>query len=223
MTATVGDTDFVGQLWRCIASSDARVVSRRVKRDASVYVYGEAGTSAFIVASGWVKQLVPDHTGKEFIVDFHTSGALIGEAAFADGMRHDSAIAKSGCLVHVVQQDELFDVIRAFDLTPAWTQFLGQRQQHHMEMLGHFAFLDGERRLAARLLTMAERVDPEGGDVPLHQRITHEELAAMIGTTRSRVGQFLRRFAECGRVSRAQGRIVVHPEPMRRYLEAHTG
>jgi CRP/FNR family transcriptional regulator, cyclic AMP receptor protein len=223
MMVTQGRSDFVERLRRCLTSSGRHSVVRRVNRDASLYVYGEAGTSAFIIHSGWVKQLVPDRMGKEFIVDFHTRGAIVGESAFADGVRHDSAVAKSDCVVHVVQHDELLDMTREFDLTDAWTTFLGQRQQCHLEMLGHFVFLDSERRLAARLVSLGERSGPATGDaVPLYQRITHEELASMIGTTRSRVGQFLQRFADNGLISRTRGRIVVYPSRLRHYLGNHT-
>jgi hypothetical protein len=40
----------------------------------------------------------------------------------------------------------------------------------------------------------------------------------MVGTTRSRIGFFINRFHALGLVSRSRDRLVIYPEPMRRYV-----
>lgn len=194
-----------------------RPIIRTIARNASLYVYGEAGSTVFIINKGWVKRLVPDRAGKPSIMDMHQAGDIVGEMSFADGLRHDSAVAKSDCVVDVVQQDVLMDVMRSNDLLPLWTAFLCERLRHQQEIIAQFVSLDSERRLAVRLLTLTTRT----GGSSLH-RITHEELAAMIGTTRSRVGVFLQRFEDIGLINRTSGRIVVLAEPLRRYLDTTT-
>ena len=46
---------------------------------------------------------------------------------------------------------------------------------------------------------------PEADGTRIAQRITQEELACMVGTTRSRVGFFLKRFADAGLIRRGGG------------------
>lgn len=43
----------------------------------------------------------------------------------------------------------------------------------------------------------------------IEQRITHEELAAMIGTTRPRISTFMRRFRELGLIEFSAERFLI--------------
>jgi CRP/FNR family transcriptional regulator, cyclic AMP receptor protein len=197
-------------------------VTRTVSRNSNVYVCGEAGSTLFTILSGWTKRVVPDADGKETIIDFHTTGELFGENTAADGMRHDSVVAKSDCVVQVIAHDELQVLLRENDLVSDWTQFLVARLLQQQEIITHFVNLDSERRLAARLKMLAERTHP-GPAARVHlPRITHEELAGMIGTTRSRVGVFLQRFEEAGLISRSRGCIVVSPGRLHCYVTRHS-
>jgi CRP-like cAMP-binding protein len=193
--------------------------ARQVHRNSSLYVCGEPGSTVFVILSGWIIREVPDRAGKRPIIDVHNRGEIVGELSLFDGMRHESAVAKSECVVQVVQHGELIDIIQSHELLPQWTSFLVQRLHRQQEMITQFVSLDSERRLAARLLMLSSRTAGPGESGVSVQRVTHEELAAMIGTTRSRVGGFLQRFDDMGVIHRAQGNIVVYPELLRNYLE----
>jgi CRP-like cAMP-binding protein len=69
-------------------------------------------------------------------------------------------------------------------------------------------FNSSERRLARTLLLMAEFGKP-GEPEPLLPPVTQDTLAAMIGTTRSRVSFFMNRFRKLGYIE-YKGRIRVH-------------
>jgi hypothetical protein len=69
-------------------------------------------------------------------------------------------------------------------------------------------FNSSEKRLARTLLLMADFGQP-GEPEPLIPPITQETLAAMIGTTRSRVSFFMNRFRKLGLIE-YNGRIRVH-------------
>ncbi|MEZ4733916.1 MAG: helix-turn-helix domain-containing protein [Caldilineaceae bacterium] len=46
----------------------------------------------------------------------------------------------------------------------------------------------------------------------IEQRIIHEELAAMVGTTRPRISTFMRRFQELGRIEFSAERFLIVKE-----------
>jgi CRP-like cAMP-binding protein len=69
-------------------------------------------------------------------------------------------------------------------------------------------FNNSEKRLARTLLIMAEFGKP-GEPESLIPPVTQEELAEMIGTTRSRVSKFMNNFRKLGYIS-YNGRIHVH-------------
>jgi CRP-like cAMP-binding protein len=69
-------------------------------------------------------------------------------------------------------------------------------------------FNNSEKRLARTLLIMAEFGQP-GEPESMIPPVTQEELAEMIGTTRSRVSKFMNNFRKLGYIS-YNGRIHVH-------------
>jgi len=69
-------------------------------------------------------------------------------------------------------------------------------------------FNNSEKRLARTLLIMAEFGKP-GEPESIIPPVTQEELAEMIGTTRSRVSKFMNNFRKLGYIS-YNGRIHVH-------------
>jgi CRP-like cAMP-binding protein len=69
-------------------------------------------------------------------------------------------------------------------------------------------FNNSEKRLARTLLIMAEFGKP-GEPESMIPPVTQEELAEMIGTTRSRVSKFMNNFRKLGYIT-YNGRIHVH-------------
>jgi CRP/FNR family cyclic AMP-dependent transcriptional regulator len=56
--------------------------------------------------------------------------------------------------------------------------------------------------------------------IRIDHRITQEELSGMVGTTRSRVGLFLKRFCDAGLVQRSSGsQLVIDDRSLSEYLE----
>ena len=69
-------------------------------------------------------------------------------------------------------------------------------------------FNSSERRLARVLLLLAN-FDKDGMPHPIIEKISQETLAGMIGTTRSRVSQFMNKFRKLGLID-YNGHLVVH-------------
>jgi CRP/FNR family cyclic AMP-dependent transcriptional regulator len=69
-------------------------------------------------------------------------------------------------------------------------------------------FNSSEKRLARALLLLAN-FGKEGRPEPIVAKVTQETLAEMIGTTRSRVSQFMNKFRKLGFIN-YNGHLVVH-------------
>lgn len=80
---------------------------------------------------------------------------------------------------------------------------------------------DSEHRLAAVLLQLSRKLGKRRGPgVQLQERITQEDLSGMVGTTRSRVGYFLRRFHNAGLVERLPGSfLMLYEQRLATYLD----
>lgn len=81
-------------------------------------------------------------------------------------------------------------------------------------MITDFVTADSEYRLAAILLNVTRKMGRRSGPLLiLDARITQEELSGMVGTTRSRIGFFLKRFIDSGMVLRSrEGVLAVHEQ-----------
>jgi len=80
--------------------------------------------------------------------------------------------------------------------------------------------MDAERRLAKALLEFAEKLgrfdDPY---LRIEQRISHEELSQIVGTTRPRVTAFMQRFRKMGIIESTPHRAIsVHRARARAFL-----
>ena len=84
-------------------------------------------------------------------------------------------------------------------------------------MVDHL-FNSSEKRLARILLTLAN------GEAGVHSNVinipvTQETLASMVGTTRSRINQFMTKFRKLGYIE-YDGRITVHNSLLNIILES---
>lgn len=212
--------EFGSLLWQKLRSDRTSLPRKTVPRNSHLYTSGGVCSAVYLVRRGWVKSCVPTAVGKVSLIDLHTRGDVIGVPAGGSARHPDSAIAMSECSVEILGFDQLLLAIQRYGLLPAWTEFLLHRLCSQQEIISNFITLDSEQRLAARLLMITKRMArSEDAPVQLPSRLTHEEIAAMVGTTRSRVGQFLTNFERAGLIDRSDNTVTVVPARLRRFLE----
>ena len=80
---------------------------------------------------------------------------------------------------------------------------------------------NSEQRLAATLLQLARKLGKRNlRSLKIENHISHQELSDMVGTTRTRIGQFMQRFCEMGLIERSTGRaLIIKEHPLAEYLE----
>jgi len=139
------------------------------------------------------------------------TGDFFGEESMAgeETLRTASASAVSVCIVLKIARVEMFRVLhQEHAFSDFFMKFILSRGVRTQADLIDQLFNSSERRLARTLLLMAEFGQP-GEPEPLIPPVTQETLAAMIGTTRSRVSFFMNRFRKLGYVE-YNGRIRVN-------------
>jgi len=174
--------------------STAKYTSRR-----AVFRQGDAADSIFYVESGEVKLTVVSKRGKEAVVAILGAGDFLGEACLAGEVRRmATATPLSECVI--VRLDKA-PAIRALHDDPAFSErflaYLLSRNIRIQEDLVDQLFNSSEKRLARTLLLLARygKKDKPQWVLP---KISQETLAEMIGTTRSRVNFFMKKFEKLG-------------------------
>jgi CRP-like cAMP-binding protein len=187
-----------------------RSVLRHTPRQA-FYTQGSPADSVFYLQSGRAKLTVVSKRGKEATVTMLAAGDFFGEESMAavGERRTSSAMAVSVCVALKIDKSHMLRVLHEeHSFSDFFMQFILTRGIRTQADLVDQLFNSSERRLARTLLLMAE-YGGAGEPETLLPPVTQETLAAMIGTTRSRVSFFMNRFRKLGYIE-YNGRIRVH-------------
>jgi CRP-like cAMP-binding protein len=189
--------------------SRGRTVSDYQKEDV-IFLQSSPADAVFYVQKGKIKIVVASKQGKEAVIailgpgDFFGEGCLIGQP-----LRLATARAMVESEVMRVGKTEMIRVLHA---EPAFGELfmahLLTRNSRIEEDLVDQLFNSSEKRLARTLLILAN-FGKDGGPQPITTPISQETLAEIIGTTRSRVSQFMNKFRKLGFIE-YNGHLQIH-------------
>ncbi len=172
---------------------------------------GSAADSVFYLQTGRAKLTVTSKSGKEATVTLLAPGDFFGEEAIAGAgtLRTVTASATTACKALKIATTEILRVLEAeHKFSTFFLKFVVIRGIRTQADLIDQLFNSSERRLARTLLMMAEYGEPGKPEAKI-PHVTQTTLAEMIGTTRSRVSQFMNRFRKLGYID-YNGGIRVH-------------
>jgi CRP-like cAMP-binding protein len=191
----------------------------RVASQQSIYATGDDDDSMYLIESGQVKLSMASAEGKDCLLAIYTAGEAFGESCFAGtGKRFESATAMQPTVVRRASRHEFLAAAERASATERLLRHLAARLAERQTNVFDLVTMDSERRLAKVLLAFAEKLGTvEGAHVRL-ERISHEELSQIVGTTRPRVTAFMQRFRKLGLIEREGRAIKVDQDRMREFL-----
>jgi CRP-like cAMP-binding protein len=175
------------------------------------FTQGGAADSVFYLQAGRARLTVVSAAGKEATITMLGPGDFIGEEAVAGapGRRMATAAALVPCAALKVMRPDMLRLLREYPaVSERFLKFLLARSMRTQADLVDQLFNCSERRLARILLLLAGFDTSDALEVHIAP-ITQETLAAMVGTTRSRVNFFMNRFRKLGLID-YNGHIRVH-------------
>jgi CRP/FNR family transcriptional regulator, cyclic AMP receptor protein len=175
-----------------------------------VFLQASPADSVFYIQKGRIKIVVASKQGKEAVVALLGAGEFFGEGCLiGQPLRLSTARAMVESEVTRVEKAEM---VRVLQDEPAFgelfTTHLLTRNSRVEEDLVDQLFNSSEKRLARTLLILAN-FGKDGGPQPIATPISQETLAEIIGTTRSRVSQFMNKFRKLGFIE-YNGHLEVH-------------
>jgi CRP/FNR family cyclic AMP-dependent transcriptional regulator len=186
------------------------------------YGLDDSEPGVYFIEQGFVKVVAYSREGKECLLGIFTVGDIVGDLGLRSECRSESAVTMTAARLRRMSGARLTATLQSNDLWKEFIRYLADRVYQQQRLIADFVTADSEYRLAAVLMHLANRIgQPNGPLSVLNVRITHEELSAMVGTTRSRVGLFLHRFVQFGAVLRRRdGALTVHLELMEKLMDA---
>jgi CRP/FNR family transcriptional regulator, cyclic AMP receptor protein len=182
-----------------LTQHNTRWTALKYKEGQTVYAQGDPADSVFYIYRGKVKLTVISELGKEAIVAIRGPDEFCGEGAL------------TGTPLRLATSTTLLtcEIIRLE--TEAIVRLLHENQEFGDYFLNHLLtrtarveadlvdqlFNSSEMRLARALLLLAN-YGHDVGPEPIPVKVNQETLAALIGTTRSRVNAFMNKFRKLG-------------------------
>lgn len=164
--------------------------SRRFERGSLIYLPTDQSESVLLLISGRVKLYHITSEGKQALLAFIEPGELFGELALlGPGVREEFAEAMEHSNVVLIPRDEIQQLMHEHaDVSVGITKLLGLRMRRIERRLKSLLFRSNRDRLVHLLLELVEkygRRTPEG--VRLDIKLSHQDLASVIGSTRETV------------------------------------
>ena len=195
-----------------IAELESQATVRIFNRGESVYLPNDQADAVLLVAKGRVKIFHVTPEGKQSILDFVDTGEIFGELAIFGGDHRDEHVeATEKTKLVLIPKVILQNVVQKYpDLALGVSKIIGLRRQRLERRLRNLLFRSNRDRVIHLLLELAEKyaeATPDG--YLLNIRLSHQEMAAIIGSTRETVTVVLGQLQKEGRLSTARRKIFV--------------
>lgn len=194
------------------ARLEQRSQIKHFARKGLIYLPNDRSDSVLLLAKGRVKIVNITPEGKQSILALIEPGEVFGElAVFAGGEREEFAEAMEPSTVVLLPADE---VRRLIDLYPhlalGVTKLMGLRRRRIERRLKHLLFRSNRERLVHLLLELAEQYGCRGPDgVELTIKLSHHDLASIIGSTRESVTLVLGELAHEGILDVGRRKLLI--------------
>ena len=175
-----------------------------------IFSQGDPSTSVLYLQTGHVKLSVLSKSGRQAVVAVLAPGEFFGEGCLAgQNFRMATATAVVASTVLEVAKEPMIDLLhQEHPLSDRFIAHILSRNIRIEQDLIDQLFNSAEKRLARTLLLLA-RYGKHDEPVRTIPPISQSTIAEMIGSTRSRVNFFLKKFERLGFISQDKGRICV--------------
>lgn len=190
-----------------------RLKRRAYRPGETIFHKDDAGTTMYIINEGTVKVSVPSEVGTEMILSILSNGEFFGELSLFDGKPRSATVTAAGLTeVFVLHREDFVDFVGKHpNVSLGIIRALAQRIRRTDNLVEDVVFLDIPARLAKKLLELANthgKKLPDGA-TEIDLRLTQQDIANMLGTTRESVNRQLVAFQERGFISIDRQRITI--------------
>jgi CRP/FNR family transcriptional regulator, cyclic AMP receptor protein len=185
--------------YKLLAQYGAGRTTADYRKNQNIFVQGQVADTVFFIQKGRVKVTVMSEHGKEAVVAILHEGQFFGEGCLNDHpLRKSTTSAMTDCQITSITKSVMLAAIRDQpQFSNLFMEHLLSRNSRIQEDVIDQLFNSSEKRLA-RLLLLLANYGKEGSPRIAPVTVSQETLAAMVGTTRSRVSHFMNKFRKSG-------------------------
>ncbi|MGA9772231.1 MAG: Crp/Fnr family transcriptional regulator [Blastocatellia bacterium] len=205
---------FKEQMRESLQRETRNSASIRITKHENVYTVGEAIEMVYFIESGKVKLVMVSTEGKDCMLAIHGAGDIFGELCLS-GLkgRLETAAAMEETVLKQIPCGKFLKRLSRDALLEGFIKYLAVRVADQQEVIANLVTVDSEQRLGQTLLQIARKLgkkDPRS--IRIELKISHEELASMVGTTRPRISMFMQRFRNLGLIELSEEHHLIIKE-----------
>lgn len=198
-----------------LAELERHMTRHAFRRGDVVFHQHDPSGRLYVIQEGWVKITRQTDSGDELLIDIFGPGSIFGELSiFTNEPRTGTVTAVEPATMLSLSRGSFYPLVESHPrIALRCLEMLAFRLRASDELVQDMAFLDVPARLAKRLLELQQQcgIDVDGGRM-IDLRITQEELATMVGTTRESINKSLATFSRLGVLARRGGRIIIRDQ-----------
>lgn len=186
--------------------------SRSFAKGSMIYMPADAGESVFLLTSGRIKLYHITPEGKQTLLALVEPGELFGElAVFEAGGREEFAETMLKSTLIKIPRSAIQELMEQHpQVAVGVTKLMGFRRRRIERRLKSLLFRSNRERLIHLLLELAEQYGTSSVDgIRLGIKLSHQELASIIGSTRETVTVVLGELQHEGSISIVKRQIYL--------------
>jgi CRP/FNR family transcriptional regulator, cyclic AMP receptor protein len=203
---------FAGLSDRDLETLSGTLSRHRYARNEIILVAGRSDPDLCIIERGSVRIVLTSEDGREVVLAILGVGEFFGELELLGGTAGSAdVVAQDDCSLLRLKREHFRAFLRTHpDTAEQLLAVMSQRLRETDTLVYDTAFRDVPSRLARIIFRLAAshgRREPDG--IVLGRRLTQEELAAMIGSSRVSVNKCLKAWQRQGLVTNLSGVVKV--------------
>jgi len=182
------------------------------RKNQIIFIEEETGNYMYIVLAGKVKVTKSTSGGKETILAIHRQGDFFGEMALLDGKTSPATVAAmEDCRIATIYNNDFQRLLMTNDkVVRQIIQVLCSRLRHVWAQLRDLSYSTADDPIRGGILQLSRKHGiPDARGIIIDLKITHQELAELVGTSRETVTRTLARLQRKGILQLDQRRIIL--------------
>ena len=208
--ATLTDAEF--------SSLQSIFLTRSFRKNQIIFLEEETGKYMYIVLAGKVKVTKTTSGGKETVLAIHQPGDFFGEMSLLDGKTSPATVsAMEDCRIVTVSAPDFQKCLMQNEkIVRQIIQVLCSRLRQVWSQVQSLSYSTADARIRGTLQQLSRKHGvPDARGIIINLKITHQELAAMVGTSRETVSRSLAHLRRQGILDVEGRRIrVLNPKAL---------
>lgn len=188
------------------------IIERKYPKGSYLFFENEEGNSLYIVVSGLIKIYKSDQTGRIKTLAYLKEGDFFGEMAMLDEQKRSASasVLEESVVLILNRSDFQMEILNNPLIALRLMQALSLRLRSADKQIEDLTFRNLPGRVASALIDLTKKhgIKTEKG-IKIGLKLTHQELAEMIGTAREVVTSILNDFRKAKCINIEQKHVTI--------------